>query len=142
MPGKKGNKMPKLSSAVFVIFCLLVSGCGTIGPMQRYGYGPVGVPSLDAIILHHIGDGEKSLKFRQSAEMFTKEKNEFVTVGQPGVLAITDSTVYFLRWNSLHFQYEILYCKYGKGNSNYSGKYSSIICGKSFIVFLALSILG
>jgi hypothetical protein len=96
---------------IFTLLCLafFLTGCGSLGPMQRYGYGPIGVPSLESILRYHIDDESTEIKFKQSATMYSKEGKEFVTIGQPGVFVVTESAVYFMWWGNRHYEYQTLY---------------------------------
>ena len=88
---------------LFAVVLMLMSGCAQLGPMQTPD-GLLKTKQFEPIFLSTVKDGSEKVLFKEFTTMY--ENRELKAWG---TFTITDQGAYFARWNTISFEYNLLF---------------------------------
>lgn len=82
---------------------MLMSGCARPGPMQTQN-GLLQTKQFEPIFLSTIKDGSEKVLFKEYTTMYENRELKYW-----GVFTITDKGAYFATWDTISFEYNLLF---------------------------------
>jgi len=116
---------------IFITVLILMSGCTQPGPMQTPS-GLLKTKQFEPIFIQTIKDGSETVLFKEYTTMYEHGDLQYW-----GVFTITDQGVYFALWDTIGFEYNVLF----KLNKNEIASLSEDLISRSLWVDSELLII-
>ena len=88
---------------LFTVVLILMSGCVRFGPMQTPN-GLLKTKQFEPIFLSTVKDGSEKVLFKEYTTMYENRELKYW-----GIFTITDQGVYFATWDTISFEYNLLF---------------------------------
>ena len=88
---------------LFTVALILMSGCAGPGPMQTPN-GLLQTKQFEPIFLSTVKDGSEKVLFKEYTTMYENRELKYW-----GIFTITDQGVYFATWDTISFEYNLLF---------------------------------
>jgi len=88
---------------LFAVVLILMSGCARPGPMQTPN-GLLQTKQFEPIFLSTVKDGSEKVLFKEYTTMYENRELKYW-----GTFTITDQGAYFATWNTISFEYNLLF---------------------------------
>ena len=95
--------MKSKKNLLLAIVLMLMSGCAHPGPMQTQN-GLLQTKQFEPIFLSTIKDGSEKVLFKEYTTMYENRELKYW-----GVFTITDKGTYFATWDTISFEYNLLF---------------------------------